>query len=288
MAEAAWAPSPSAGPGYTRAIATDPPQGRGPMEPEGIDPQRAGTVAHGALTGHPAVAETSAATAPPVIVQYLYVHAPGEQFDYPSSRSEHEPGRLAARHLGGVLVQAASLRLRDGACALVLATNLTDKRAVGPRGMRLLAEIEALGVEIVFAEYLNRPEVETVTFASSRYVFDAIRALAERVPADRRLLFLDVDCVWLDAPKLFAALPPSPQIGCIHILYPEDWAVAERTPNDLAALACVLGAAHPSVPWAGGELRTGTAADLRALASVCRALEAEVIGHGHHVNTEEH
>jgi len=255
--------------GYARAISTDRSQGRAPMEPEGIDGERT-------------------AAAPPVIVQYLYVHAPGERFDYPSSRSERDPGLLAARYLECVLVQAASLCLRGVDCDLVLATNLTDRRTVGSHGARLLAEIEALGVEIVFAEYLNRPEVETVTFASSRYVFDAIRAVAERVSDDRRLLLVDVDCVWLDAPKLFAALPPSPEIGCIHIDYPEDWAVAERTPTQIAELAGQLGAPHAPVRWVGGELLTGTAADLCNLASVCGALELEVINHGQQLNTEEH
>ncbi|MGA2164723.1 MAG: hypothetical protein ABSH36_09650 [Solirubrobacteraceae bacterium] len=213
----------------------------------------------------------------PLVVQYLYVHGPGEAFDYPSSRSWGGSGRLAARYLECVLVQAASLRLRGVACDLALVTNLTDRRPLGPHGARLLEEIESMGVEIVFADYLHRPPGEVATFASSRYVFDAIAAAGGKGPPDRQLCLVDVDCVWLDAPKVFAAIPRSPGIGCIHIPYPPDWELYGFTPRTLGELAGRMGAPGAPVRWVGGELLAGDAGDLRALVSTCEQLEREVV-----------
>jgi len=216
----------------------------------------------------------------PLVVQYLYVHGPGEAFDYPSSRSWGGSGRLAARYLECVLVQAASLRLRGVECDLALVTNLSDRRPLGGHGARLLEEIESVGVEIVFADYAHRPPGEVATFASSRYVFDAISAVGGDGNSDRRLCLVDVDCIWLDAPKVFAALPPSPGIGCIHIPYPPDWELYGFSPRTLGELAGRMGApgatAGAPVRWVGGELLAGAAGDLRALVSTCEQLEREV------------
>ena len=52
-------------------------------------------------------------------------------------------------------MQAASLRLRHFDCSLALVTNVDDERSLGRRGTRLLEAIKALGVEIVYAEYLH-------------------------------------------------------------------------------------------------------------------------------------
>ncbi len=223
----------------------------------------------------------------PLVVQYLYVHGPDEAFDYPSSRSWGGSGRLATRYLECVLVQVASLRLRGVACDLALVTNLTDRRSLGGRGVGLLEKIETLGVEIVFADYLHRPPGEVATFASSRYVFDAIVATSGRGGPDRQLCLVDVDCVWLDAPKVFAAVPPSPGIGCIHIPYPLDWELYGFTPRTLGELAGRMGAPHAPVRWVGGELLAGAAGDLRALVSTCEQLEREVAAQDQAFTTEE-
>lgn len=223
----------------------------------------------------------------PLVVQYLYVHGPDESFDYPSSRSASSSGRLAARYLECVLVQAASLRLRHFDCSLALVTNVDDERSLGRRGTRLLEAIKALGVEIVYAEYLHRPAVEIATFASSRYVFDAIMAVTANGDADRQLWLVDVDCVWLDAGKVFAAAPPRPGVGCIHIPYPLDWELYGFTPRSMAELAGRMGAPEGPVRWVGGELLTGSAGALRALVGECEALERELVEHGEVLRTEE-
>lgn len=223
----------------------------------------------------------------PLVVQYLYVHSAEEEFNYPSSRSGGGPRRLAARYLECALVQAASLRLRGVECDLALVTNLTDRRAVGFRGARLLAEIEALGVKMLFADYLHRPDIEVAHFASSRYVFDAITVAAAEVGEDTPLWLVDVDCVWVDAPKLFAARPHSPAIGCIHIGYPQDWDISGLTPQYIRELAVRLGAADAPLDWVGGEILSGTAADLLALVASCQELERELAAEGQVFETEE-
>jgi hypothetical protein len=231
--------------------------------------------------------DAASVTARPLVVQYLYVHAPDEPFDYPSSRSQGGSGQLAARYLECVLVQAASLRLRGVDCELALVTNLTDRRSLGGRGTRLLEEIESLGVEILLADYRHRPPVKMTTFASSRYVFDAIMSASAIGGSDRQLWLVDVDCVWFDPPKVFAAAPQPPGIGCIHIPYPPDWERFGFTPRTLGELAERLGAPESSLRWVGGELLTGTAGDLQALVSACEQLEQEVSARDQVLTTEE-
>jgi hypothetical protein len=226
-----------------------------------------------------------------VVVQYLYVHDPGEHFDYPSSRSSGGSARLAARYLECVLVQAASLRLRDVDCDLVLVSNLTNREVLGRSGVRLLQKIESLGVEVVHAEYSHRPTAEMTTFAASRYVFDAILAVAAQGDPARRLWMVDVDCIWRDPGSVFAAAPPSPGIGCIHIPYPPDWELYGFTPRTMEELALELSAPGftPALPlrWVGGELLSGTAVDLSALVESCELLELEVQERGKELTTEE-
>lgn len=223
----------------------------------------------------------------PLVVQYLYVHRPDERFHYPTSRSHGGSARLAARYLECVLVQAASLRLRHVDCGLALVTNLADRPALGRHGTRLLEEIEALGVDIVFADYTHRPPTEVALFASSRYVFDAITAVSEDGNSGRQLWLTDVDCVWLDAPKMFAAAPSPPGIGCVHIPYPPDWRVLGGTPRTMGALAGRLGASDDPLWWIGGELLAGAGSDLRSLVSTCEELEQEVAAGGEALLTEE-
>ena len=125
-------------------------------------------------------------------------------------------------------------------------------------------------------------------FASSRYVFDAIMAVTANGDADRRGgRLVDVDCVWLDAGKVFAAAPPRPGVGCIHIPYPLDWELYGFTPRSMAELAGRMGAPEGPVRWVGGELLTGSAGALRALVGECEALERELVEHGEVLRTEE-
>jgi hypothetical protein len=226
-----------------------------------------------------------------VVVQYLYVHDPSERFDYPSSRSSGGSARLAARYLECVLVQAASLRLLHADCELALVSNLTDREVLGRRGVRLLEKIESLGVEVVHAEYHHRPTAEMTTFAASRYVFDAILAIAERGDPARQLWMVDVDCIWPDPGRVFAAAPPSPGIGYIHIPYPPDWELYGFTPRTMEELVLEMSAPGftPALPlrWVGGELLSGTAADLSALVESCESLEREVRECGKALTTEE-
>jgi len=229
----------------------------------------------------------AAARTTPLVVQYLYVHGPEERVLYPSSRSHSGSGRLAARYLECVLVQAASLRLRRAECSLVLVTNLLDRSSLSRRARRLLDEVESLEVAIVQADYLHRPAGEVSRFPSSRYVLDAILAVSDGA-ANRQLWLMDVDCIWLDPAKVFAAAPASPAIGCLYIGYPPDWAVSGVTPRALGQLATRLGAADASIRWVGGELLTGTAADLRRLVSRCEELERELAADGEALATEEH
>ena len=162
-------------------------------------------------------------TQTPLIVQYLYVHEPGEGFSYPTARSGSSVARIAARYLECALVQAASLSLRNVDCEQVLVTNVSDRDVLGRNGIELLERIESLGVSVISAEYCHRPGDDNDFYVSSRYVLDAILAAAEGQPEDRQLWLTDLDCVWLDAERVFAAAPPADEIGCIQIGYALDW-----------------------------------------------------------------
>jgi hypothetical protein len=224
----------------------------------------------------------------PCVVQYLYVHSPGEQFDYPTSRSRGAAA-VAARYMECALVQSASLCLRDIDCDVVLVTNLTDAGLGASRAARLLEAIRSLGVEVVYADYVHRPVGDTAEFMSSQYVWDAILAVAERSDPDRQLWLMDADCVWFDPERVFALAPASPGIGCIEIDYPADWDISGWTPQQVGELAQRMGAPPAtSVKWVGGELLAGAAADLRKLVSTCKEIELQAIELGCELHTEEH
>jgi hypothetical protein len=220
-------------------------------------------------------------------VQYLYVHGPDEQFNYPTSRSRGSAA-IAARYMECALVQSGSLRLRDVDCDVMFVTNLLDRASLGRRVARLLQAIESLGVEIVFADYRHRPLAPIAQFMSSQYVFDAIMAVSDSGDLDRQLWLMDVDCVWLDPRKAFAAAPAPPGIGCIQIPYPSDWDITGFTPAGIEDIASQLGGTKKGIGWVGGELLTGTARDLRELVSICKALQGEIRALGYALNTEEH
>jgi hypothetical protein len=239
-------------------------------------------------SGREEPAVTAEPSLSPIVVPYLYVHQIGEAFEYPSSRDRSgSPTRLAVRYLECVLVQAASLALRGVDCELVLVTNLADRSSLGKTGSQLLDEIEAIGVEVVLAEYAHRPPSETAHFAASRYVFDAILAVAGGVAPDRPLWFVDVDCVWVDPAKAFAAMPASPAIGCVEIPYPPDWGSGHDR-RSIGEISVRMGAPEgPPPSWIGGEVLAGRAGDLRDLVSACEKLEAQATELGVELDTEE-
>ncbi len=229
----------------------------------------------------------------PLVVQYLYVHEQGEKFFYPTARSRSSVARVAARYLECALVQAASLSLREVACEQMLVTNVSDRRVLGREGMALLKRIESLGVAIVPAEYRHRPGYDSEHYISSRYVLDAIMATIEGQPEDRQLWLTDLDCVWVDAARVFAATPPAGEIGCVHIEYPLDWdgvgagefAITRRSMGELAAE--MGGPSREPPPWIGGELLSGTPAALRALVGTCEEIDAQLAARGEALLTEE-
>jgi hypothetical protein len=231
--------------------------------------------------------------ATPLIVQYLYVHEPGEGFSYPTARSGSSVARVAARYLECALVQAASLSLRNVDCEQVLVTNVSDREVLGRNGIELLERIESLGVSVISAEYLHRPGDDNEFYVSSRYVLDAILAAGEGQSEDRQLWLTDLDCVWLDAERVFAASPPAEEIGCIQIEYPLDWdgvgtgelAVTRESIGELAA--SIDAASDPAPPWIGGELLSGTAKALRQLVVSCEDIDARLAERGEALLTEE-
>ncbi len=231
--------------------------------------------------------------ATPLIVQYLYVHEPGEGFSYPTARSGSSVARVAARYLECALVQAASLSLRDVDCEQVLVTNVSDRDVLGRNGIELLERIESLGVSVISAEYRHRPGDDNEFYVSSRYVLDAILAAAEGQSEDRQLWLTDLDCVWLDAERVFAASPPADEIGCIQIGYPLDWdgvgtgdlAVTRGSIGELAR--SIDGGSDPEPPWIGGELLSGTASALRELVASCEDIDARLAERGEALLTEE-
>jgi hypothetical protein len=227
--------------------------------------------------------------AAPLVVQYLFLHAPGDDFTYPSARAGHDAPRLAARYLECVATQIASLRFSGVDCEPVLVMNLAEpEAALDDRGRALLAAIDALGVRRVVAPYDHAPSAEVTMFPSSRYVFDAILATAPEDEPDRPLWLVDVDCVWRDPARAFAAAPHDDALACVTIGYPPDWDVSGETRAGLGALARRLDPVGVAVPpWVGGELLAGRAAALRALVATCDRLDAELGALGVHLPTEE-
>jgi hypothetical protein len=227
----------------------------------------------------------------PLVVQYLYVHEPGEAFDYPNTRSSSSAARVANRYLECVLAQSASLRLRGTQCDLVLATNITDRQALGRTGVELLARIDSFGVKVLPTVYHHRPGGEATAYISARYVLDAILSATEGQPEDRQLWFTDLDCVWVDPHKLFDFAPVSPEIGCVVIPYPPEWDAVgfgeHRTPNALGALTAELGGSGEAPSWVGGELLTGTPGALRNLVTAVEGLDAWLAEDGRFLPTEE-
>ena len=183
-------------------------------------------------------------TAPPLVVQYLFLHAEGDDFIYPSARAGSDAKRLAARYLECVVTQAASLRFAEVEAELVLVTNLEQPGAVlDDSGRRLLDAIEALGVRLVTAPYAHAPRRDVAMFHASRYVFDAIQATAPADDPDRQLWLVDVDCVWRDPARAFAevAAQDPDVVACVSIGYQPDWDISGQTRAGIGYLAMVQG-----------------------------------------------
>jgi hypothetical protein len=230
----------------------------------------------------------------PLVVQYLYVHGDGEAFFYPTSRSSRSAVQVANRYLECALTQAASLRLRDVDCELALVTNLSDAAALGRAGAKLIARLESLGVQIMPTEYRHRPAdtgEHYRDYISSRYVLDAILAASEDQPPERQLWLTDLDCVWPDAERVFAAGPTPAQVGYVRIPYPPDWdAVGFGSRGSRAAigeLALSMGGSESLPSWVGGELLSGTPQTLRALVDACVQVDQRLAAQGVMLPTEE-
>jgi hypothetical protein len=228
----------------------------------------------------------------PLVVQYLYMHEQAEGFHYPTARAQSSAAAVATRYLECALTQSASLRFQDFPCDLALATNISDRAALGRVGSELLGKIEALGVQIIPTEYRHRPRAGTEIYVSSRYLLDAILSASEGQPAERQLWLTDLDCVWTNPTQVFASAPAPPEIGCIYIGYQPDWDMIGfelhgRTRRAIGEMAHAMGGSDEVPPWVGGELLTGTPAPLRELVSACEELDARLAGEDKTLPNEE-
>jgi hypothetical protein len=228
----------------------------------------------------------------PIVVQYLYVHEPEEGFYYPTARAGRSAAQVAQRYLECALTQIASLAFREIPCELILATNVTDRSVLGRTGAELLAKIEELGATVLPTPYTHRPKPGTEIYVSSRYVLDAIVTSTEGIDPGRQVWLTDLDCVWADPATVFAAAPPSPQIGCVFIDYPPDWdtvgfEVHGRTRNGIGELAASMGAGGGAPPWVGGELLSGGPGPLRELVAACEELDARLASEDKTLPNEE-
>jgi hypothetical protein len=228
----------------------------------------------------------------PLVVQYLYVHQPGEDFYYPQVRASSSVAAVAVRYLECALTQAASLKLRDARCEQRFATNLRSRTALGHRGMELIERLEELGVTVLPTEYRHRPRALTTNYVSSRYVLDAILSATAEEPPERELWLTDLDCVWVDPQRAFTQAPAPGEVGCIHIGYGPDWDTVGfgsdgLTRRAIGELAADMGGSEELPPWVGGELLCGTASALRELVGVCEELDNELAQEGKMLPTEE-
>jgi hypothetical protein len=224
----------------------------------------------------------------PLVVLYLYLTEQGETHPpHPSVRTSSPE-----RYLECALTQTASLRLQDARCDIALATNLGHVYAPGRRAARLLSAIESFGVEIVPTEFRPRRGTDSRTYGSSRFVRDAVLSAAEGQPFERRLWVPDLDCVWIDPDRVFAAAPGPGEVGCIFIPYPPGWEVGPSgelagSRQGIAELAGEMGAGGGVPDWVGGDLLAGTAGVLGELVAACEALDSELNDSGRGVSSEQ-
>ncbi len=199
---------------------------------------------------------------------------------------------MAGRYLECALVQFASLRLRAAECDLALATNIGDRKALGRTGCELMDRIEALDIAILPTAYDHRPGDGSSTYMSSRYVLDAILAAADGQSEERVMWLTDLDCVWVDANKVFSATPSPENVGCVFIDYPPDWDAVgfgeyAVTRQAIGNLAASIGGSRGLPAWVGGELLSGTCGTLRELVAAVEKLDAQLARQGRFLPTEE-
>jgi hypothetical protein len=130
-------------------------------------------------------------------------------------------------------------------------------------------------------EFRERPGADP----SARFVRDVILRAADVHPGEQQLWIPNLDCVWIDPQRVFAAAPAAGAVGCIFIPYPPDWDVAPAgTPGasrrELGALAERMGGASEPPPWIGADLFAGTCDALRELVTICEALDAQMAAEG--------
>jgi hypothetical protein len=223
----------------------------------------------------------------PLIVQYLYLDEDGRTLPpHPSVRTSSP-----ARYLECALTHAASLRLQEAQCDLVLATNL-ERRLLGRRERHLLDAVEHLGVQLLPTEFRHRPAAGTVAQASSRFVRDAVVSGTAGEPPDRPVWVPNLDCVWFRPDRAFAAAPPAGHVGCIVIPYPPDWPVAGEhvactSPRAIGALAADMGVPSTVPPWLGADVLCGSADALRRLVATCEELDEQLHARGVVLESEQ-
>jgi hypothetical protein len=204
--------------------------------------------------------------------------------------SPHPGVRTASpeRYLECVVTQAASLRLRDAQCDVVLVSNIADTAKLGRRGRRLWAALESLGVQIARSEL----RVDSSSgYAAARLLRDAVAVASEGREAGRRLWFPNADCVWRDPAGALRLAIGADEVGCLVIDYPPGWSVGGPvdvgdTRESLGATALRLGGSQSAPPWIGGDVLSGTRDSLAKLGEACDELDAR-LRHGGHVPTTE-
>ena len=226
------------------------------------------------------------------VVQYFYVHSAGESYSYPTGRGRTDPRRLTALYLECALVQAASLTLRDAACEQLLVWNLRDphdKDVLGDYGVRLVREIEALGVQIRFAEYEHRFSAPAPEYMASRYILDAMKSASSTARPGQALWFTDLDVFWWAPERIFASAPSDAEVACLYIDYTPDWNVMlGTTPTTVGEFGTTFGPCAVPVPWVGGEILGATAAGCRDFVAACEQLERDVGQAPEQLPAEEH
>lgn len=209
----------------------------------------------------------------PLICMYLFLDERGGTLPpHPSPRT-----RSPLRYLECALVQAASLRLRDVPCDLVLVTNAARGDAPGRRGRRLWDALQELGVRRLQSDSRPPPGSEP---DACRFPRTALLAIAEE-PDERSVWLPNLDCLWIDPRRALAAAPPADQVGGLVIGYPPDWRVGGPAAigdsrRALGATVRSLGGPGDPPPWVGADLLAGSAGALRGLFAACDELEARL------------
>jgi hypothetical protein len=212
-----------------------------------------------------------------LVCMYLFLDAAG------ATLPPHPSPRTASplRYLECALVQAASLRLAGASCRPVLLTNVSG--GPGRTWRRTWAALAELGVEVRQTPVRIEPGTAA---GATRLPFEVIRTMVAEVPRAQTLWVPNLDCVWVDPARAFAACPPADRVGALAIPYPPDWAVGgpesvgvsrEQLGRTAAALGADLKAAPP---WIGADLLAGSAGALTELLAACEDLDRHLSAGG--------